>query len=671
MAGEGARFGYTFKPFLKATENTFIELAKKPFEQLKKYGYNYTCIFVFRKSQEEQYNVSSKLNELFNDEIFKIHLIDLSDGPLQTIQQAVQSLGLVGPSFVCDCDHSIDILPIIKNIENLLLCYDVVIPTWNISKEEQPSFGKIILNKTNNIIGFCEKEIIDINENQYVKGLLGCHLFKEISIVTKYNSYPDISSLLKDCFKDNILKLTYIDIINASFFGTPKQLELFRFNRTKQYTLFVDIDGTLINQESKELLHGTVEKIKTWKKNGHYVILTTASQQSIYKYIEMYNIPYDKILYDLRPGPRIVINDKKPYLPYYIIADGINIHRNTGISNINLDKYEPPIILESFNGASMAKAYKVKDKNNNIFVRKHITKTEDNNVHVDTLKRQYEDLKRWEYYSPNLTPKILNQYESTSDYYYDLEYCENYKPLSCFEITHINIVLYDAISILFKDIYILKKQINDRKLWINTYLEIKVYPKFKILLNLDNRIDYLLTNNTITINNKIYKSAKYVLENSKDIINNFSPYYECNIHGDLSLENILYNKDTESFKLIDNSGSRYLDAIEMDIAKLFQSIICNFSLWDNDIDKFDISSNGNYNIDTKYIIETCDSNIYSWLQLYINNENNEDIHFVYKKGLFYMATYFIRMVPFMFEKSVNHAVFILLLSHIYLEKATN
>ena len=673
MAGEGARFGYTFKPFLKATEDTFIQLAKKPFEQLKNYGYTYKLIFTYRYTQEKTYNVSQKLEELFPDEEFDICLINNSDGPLQTLQQTVLNKNLKGPTFVCDCDHSIDILPIIQNIDSLLLNYDVIIPTWNITNDQQSSFGKVILNATTDkITGFCEKELIEVNTFQYVKGILGCYLFKDISIVSNYDSYNDISSLLKESFINKTLNLQYIDIQNADFFGTPKQLEHFRFNRTKQYSIIVDIDGTLINQETKELLHGSIEKLKEWKSKGHTIVLSTASSsKNMKKYILQYNIPYDQIIYNLTPGPRIVINDKKPYLPFYCMADGININRNTGISQIDIEKYDPPVILETFKGASMAKVYKV-SKNNNIFIRKYIHKTSTNEVHVETLKRQYEDLKRWSYYAPELTPNILNVYESPNEYYYDLEYCDNYKPLSCYDESIINTTLVNVVRRLYNDIYVYKKPIKYRTVWLNTYLDTKVYPKFSILLNLDTKIDYLLKYNTIVINNITYEPIKKLLEKSLDTIHNYAPYFECPIHGDLSLENILYNSEMGTFKLIDNAGSRYIDAVEMDIAKIFQSVICKFSEWDDDMDLCDFNTENtetplnNYNISSKYILDTYNKDIEKWLKLY---ETCEGIDFIYKKGLFYMSTYFIRMVPFMFEKSVNHAIFILLLSHIYLNKS--
>ena len=49
MAGDGTRFGRKeFKPFLDGTEKLFIELAKEPFNSLKK-KYLSTFYFIFRK----------------------------------------------------------------------------------------------------------------------------------------------------------------------------------------------------------------------------------------------------------------------------------------------------------------------------------------------------------------------------------------------------------------------------------------------------------------------------------------------------------------------------------------------------------------------------------------------------------------------------------------------
>ena len=70
MAGNGMRFGGTFKPFLYATERKFIELAKEPF-RIYEEDYKVTYVFIFRKYQDIQYNVKEQLSTLFPNENIK------------------------------------------------------------------------------------------------------------------------------------------------------------------------------------------------------------------------------------------------------------------------------------------------------------------------------------------------------------------------------------------------------------------------------------------------------------------------------------------------------------------------------------------------------------------------------------------------------------------------
>jgi hypothetical protein len=655
MAGEGSRFGYCFKPLLKATEETFIELAVKPFTQLKDYGYIVEYIFVYRKIQEEQYKVSTKLASLFPTILYKCCLIDSSEGPLQTVQKAIQQQQLKGAAFICDCDHSIDIFPMIQNLNNDLLNYEVLIPTWKIRPEEYFSWGKVKLTTTTEILDFCEKELLQPDKNEVIKGLIGCYCFADISTITSYPNYPDISSLLKDMLKNDV-KMKTIDIQKADFFGTPKQLEHFRFLRTKQYTLFLDIDGVLVHQETKALIVNTIEKIHTWKKEGHRIVLTTASPLSMTKIIvEKYHIPYDEILADLTPGPRIIINDRKPYLPYYIMADGITLERNEGIQHIQLSHYDPPLILKELKGASFAKIYLV-EKEGKKFVRKFILKTD--LLQLEALKRQYEDLKRWHYYSKGFVPTLLTDIETTSYYAFDMEYLDGYETLSTFSKPYP--IIQILLERLFQDVYCYKKPLKQPIQWLEEYLEIKVFPKFASLPSLSPAIESLIHHQGIYINSVFYPSLPELLKNIP--YHEMSPQFICPIHGDLTLENIMVHPESKDIKLIDHAGSRYVDAIELDLGKLFQSIICNYHLWKEYPSKVTLLSRNHYTIPELFIHNQDKyKDIQSILEIYDSNTK-----LVFLKGLYYMSTYFIRMVPFMYAQSEDQALFILLLAHIHL-----
>lgn len=660
IAGLGSRFGYTFKPFLKATDDTFIELAKKPFDRLKSFGYQPIYYFIYRKSQELDYSVTSQLNKLFPEDTIHGLIIDDTYGPLQTLQQATLKYNLKGTAFVCDCDHSIQIDPMIESID-LLEKMDVFIPTWNIEEKDYIHWGKIKLNKDYQIVDFCEKEYMKADDGCYVKGLIGCYLFKHIESVLQYPAFENISSMLKKMHQEGKPMIT-IPILEADFFGTPKSLQDFRFKRAQPYSIFIDIDGTLIHQTTRKLLPGTLDKLNYWKSQGHRIILTTAIDKhriiNILSLLKEYQIPYDDIITGLPPGPRFLINDRKPYIPYYCMASGYVIDRDYGIGEIELP-IQPPTIIKLLKGASFAQVYLVEDTKRHLrFVRKYISKNGDLEIHADILKRQCEDLKRLFFYKKNICPKILNEYDSPSEYYYDMEYLEGYQTLSSFNDETIYSVLPKVLEDMNHSIYSYKKQIpkEEQIKWLQNYLHEKVYPKFKIIEDLHPELHKLIHLETIIINNKKYQSIQHYLEHIQ--LSNYTPEVICPIHGDLTLENILYHPETHDYKLIDPSGARYMDAIEMDIAKLFQSIVCNYASWNDCTDLVKYTQDG-------YFINKCYMNDSSKINGLYDDK-------IYKKGIFYMSTYFVRMVPFMLHKSLEHALHILLLAIYYLDSiATN
>ena len=622
MAGEGSRFGYKFKPFIKATEETFIEIAKKPFDVLG----DPTFVFAYRRVQERDYMVSGILEDIFPSSKMICSIIEDSDGPLQTLQQVVIKEGLKGPAFVCDCDHSIDISPMLPLPE----C-DVLVPTWNIEPADYPSFGKVKFDKYGRVSEFCEKETPELGEGETLKGILGCYYFPDVSIVTKYPSYNDISSMLKEFLKEN-KKILTVDIRRADFFGTPKQLNEYRFSRAQTYTLFLDIDGLLVHQDTKTLLPNTYSKISEWRSQGHKVILTTASPNYSSNGLKA-KIPHDGFLTGLSPGPRIVINDKKPYCPFYSMAEGIALERNAGLAQVDLAAYKPKKILKEFDGGSFANTFMLTDGT----VRKYITKTPQNAAHVDVLKRQYEDLKRLRYITKDLVPNILGSRETSSDFYYDLEYLDGYDMLCNFDVETQNSVIELVTRRMFSEVYCFHRPIADPKKWLIEYLEKRVFPK-------------LPSDEGVEINGVSYEPIRKTL---LDLAPHFAPEFECQIHGDLSLENIMWNPDTRDVKLIDCAGSSYVDTVYLDLGKIFQTTVGGYKSWDGDVG---VVGEGRYTMKIPDRLPLDEK----WLTLWGPDAG--------PTGLYYMVIHFIRFLPFMKKKSDGFFLQAWLLAHYFLSK---
>ena len=118
-------------------------------------------------------------------------------------------------------------------------------------------------------------------------------------------------------------------------------------NRPK--TILCDIDGTLCyhkipthntKPEPLEVLPGTLEKLSQWDAEGYNIILITGRRESMRKSTEQQladaGIFYDQLIMGVGGGVRILINDNKP--DGDIAALSINLERNTGIGNLDVEK---------------------------------------------------------------------------------------------------------------------------------------------------------------------------------------------------------------------------------------------------------------------------------------------------------------------------------------------
>ena len=121
-------------------------------------------------------------------------------------------------------------------------------------------------------------------------------------------------------------------------------------------TLFIDIDGTMVKfpftgddyksiangTETMKVLPGVKEKLWEWETKGYKIIITTGRREMFraetVRALKEAGIGFDQLGMGCGPGPRYVINDRKPGLKNGKIdtAFGINVDRNEGFENIDL-----------------------------------------------------------------------------------------------------------------------------------------------------------------------------------------------------------------------------------------------------------------------------------------------------------------------------------------------
>ena len=661
VAGEGSRFGGVFKPFMKIGDKYFIEVTYEPFKKWKKKISS--VIFICTEEQNNKFNVEKKLKAIIDHP--KVQIIKLKQttiGPYETISNA----NLSGSCIVCDCDHSLNVDPIFEQLKSDIDC---IIPVWKFPKDEYYNWSKVV-SDNNSIKMICEKEKIE-SKDFTVRGIIGCIYFKDINCFSQGGIY--ISDCLSSMLKEN-KHIKTVDIDRAYFYGDPEMLEKHVNYLRKRCSIFCDIDGVLIKHEphsdcdpdTNHKLPG-VEKLKQWRKENHKVVLTTArsekNRKETIQLLSTLGIEYDELVMELRSGPRIVINDRKPSKLFTVQSAGIELTRDNGISDINIEYFTRNSdikIVKVLKGNSFAKTYLIND-GESLLVRKQIIKDKETTIHYQKLKRQVEDLNRLGFMWEKSTPKIIRTEDNPYEFYYDMEYLNGYVPISNLTTPEQSQIIPVLLTKMNEYIYSFKKEIEGLS-WLQKHLDLKIYPKLK-KYELNKYLQPLINNEEIVINGEVYCGLRNIL--SRIDLKVLKPKHLRPIHGDFTLENILISPDKD-LKLIDMDSSDYIDAAELDLGKMCQSVLSRYSEWK----------------EKENIITTVDFNSIVCDGKYFNNEGKhldlvldqwsyilrEDLDTTFMKGAFYMALYFIRFVPFRLEISKEHGMFALVMAIVWLNR---
>ena len=671
-AGKAERFGGVFKPFLKIGDLTFIEKAYEPFS---KWIDNINKIhFIITQEQEKKFKVYENLCKMIPREKINVKFLkEETSGPLQTFVSGFDNQGERG-FVVCDCDHSIDVDALFEQI-NSNEDKDIVIPTWNIDERIQKNWSKILI-RDGKIEKFVNKEDVDFRKYD-VKGIIGCIYFKNISLFENVSFlYSNFYELISDHFKAG-KSIELINTKRAYFFGDPDMLADCIEKRRSECSIFCDIDGVLFEHKDhssndvreNNCLEG-FRKLKFWASQGHKIILTTARNKKFKEQLETLldqkGVHYDELVMSLPSGPRFIINDRKPSKPFTKQANSFEVTRNAGLVNFSISdtlQSNNIKVLQDVSANSFAKTYLIKN-GNKTFVRKSVSKESDK--HYQILKRQMNDLKRFNFLSPGICPKVLSEDDSNYEYYYDMEYLEGYNNLSEFNRSTQQRMLNDLLKIMNEKIYTMSSQTDSQK-WIFDFISEKIHPKFNTFSKMCKEFDCLINSDVVFINEKRFKGLRAVFNELE--YGNLAPTTIGVIHGDLTFENVLYSDEKNDFKLIDMDGSRTFDARELDLGKLSQSILANYSQWNksDDLVKTIDVENKSFKCDNRFFDYERDplvTTLFNIWQDILDTDNSV----VVKKSFFYMSTYFIRFVPFRMQLGKNAGIFALLMATVWLNK---
>jgi hypothetical protein len=227
----------------------------------------------------------------------------------------------------------------------------------------------------------------------------------------------------------------------------------------------------------------------------------------------------------------------------------------------------------------------------------------------------------------------LHLRETPSDYYYDMEFLAGYQTADTLDPALQMEVVSQVTKRLADDVYCLRREVPSPTAWLTQYLSERVLPK----------LPAHLSGARLSVNGVEYPPALQMLAEIPG--ERVGPRFVCPIHGDLSLENIMWNPVTRDAKLIDNAGCNYIDSPDLDLGKLFQHLAGGYSTWNGKVRK----GEGGYEVLVPS--EHAELRSAGWLARYEGE--------AYYKGLYWMAIHFIRFLPFQEKRSADDADFAL------------
>ena len=252
-------------------------------------------------------------------------------------------------------------------------------------------------------------------------------------------------------------------------------------------------------------------------------------------------------------------------------------------------------------------------------------------------------------------PEIIRK-EKTSNYcYYDMLYRPSSIPL--FEYIHsmpfedsweiIENILIKLEEVLYKN-NIRKANVEN----INKYIDLKVKDNINKIY--DSKIlKKLLKYDEVVINGRTYKNLSYYLEYfSKEYLYNiFKNDIYSDIHGDLTIENIICNLNTmeEKYYIIDPNSGNINDSANLDYAKILQSIHGGYEFM---MRTYDISIEENQ-INFLFTKSQAYFYLYKKLNEYMNLKfKKEKIRSIY----FHEIVHWLRLMPYKLKKDGKRAL---------------
>jgi hypothetical protein len=222
IAGQGARFGYRFKPFLDVQGTPFIAAAFRPFRPwLPRIAKVY---FVFTREQDAAFEVSAGLHRMFADVPYDTAILDHpTDGPAETLDRCLKMKNISGSVMVCDCDHAVNVDDLMAAADDSS-AFECAVPTWDMTGEPLAAWSVAAIADDGSIVAVAEKELPECGD--VFRGVIGCYYFADARRVRQFIAEAHavhLSDVIARYLETDRPVLS-VPVQEAHFFGDPARL---------------------------------------------------------------------------------------------------------------------------------------------------------------------------------------------------------------------------------------------------------------------------------------------------------------------------------------------------------------------------------------------------------------------------------------------------------------
>ncbi len=597
-----------------------------------------------------------------------IRLSSPTRGPAESVARGIARHGITGPLIVCDIDHRLDAAPLFDAIAAAPQA-DALVSLWPLAGEQLRRWSVACLGEDDTVAEVAERRLPGGAGRFF--GVIGCYYF------------PDAQKVMDCCLEKGFARFS--DYFNhlatlgrpargvrlqaAEFFGDAERIrQLEETSGKPRGTIFCDIDGTLVVHEDRpdysrlpQLLPGAREKLRNWIAQGFCVVLCTArakqDEARLAAMLRELDIPYHQLVTGLPSGVRILINDRKPHAMFTPQAASLEIARDQGIAALEILPARDPTVLRRFKGGSFAETLLI-EENGKQFVRKRAARDRHAGMAFEGLRNQFHTMGRFARMAPGLVPALYGEEDNSHEYFYDMEYLDGYRELAVVEGVARAAALDRVFDRFAAHIYCQKN--GDRSTaedWFRRHLAVKIHAKVKTLVEHD-ALRPLLRGEGLEINGVACPSLTQILARAMrpDVLPVILPQFLSLVHGDLTFQNIM-TRDGDT-KVIDMEAPDSLEAVELDLGKLYQSTHSRYeSWWQADKTLCDVPAPGRITLNFMPAAperELGDALNRRWSTILGCSRDAVEI-----KGRFYLGLHLVRMVPFRMRTSMDHALYAL------------